>query len=60
MDNKDKLKSMLQNFIGDNQEAAQLDFHSYMSDKMQEVSGFKEQKTVVEVEDEEETNEENE
>jgi hypothetical protein len=31
-----------------------------MSDKMQEVSGFKEQKTVVEVEDEEETNEENE
>jgi hypothetical protein len=57
MDNKDKLKSMLQNFIGDNQEAAQLDFHSYMSDKMQEVSGFKEQKTVV---DEEETNEENE
>jgi len=57
MDNKERLKSMLQNFIADNQEAAQLDFHSYMSDKMQEVSGFKEQKTAAV---EEETSEEDE
>ena len=42
MENKERLKSMLQNFIADNHEAAQLDFHEYMSDKMQQVSGFKE------------------
>lgn len=41
MDRKEQLKSMLQNFINDKPEAAQLDFHSYVSDKMTDVSGMK-------------------
>jgi hypothetical protein len=40
-DKKEHLKSMLQNFIQDNQDAAQLDFHEYVSAKMGEVSGLK-------------------
>lgn len=53
MENKERLKSMLQNFIADKTEAAQLDFHSYMSDKMQQVSGFKTDVVPAEVKEEE-------
>jgi hypothetical protein len=38
---REQLKSMLQNFIQERPEAAQLDFHQYVSAKMQEVSGLK-------------------
>ena len=44
-DKKEMLKSMLQNFIKDQPEAAQLDFHNYISTKMTEVSGIKGQET---------------
>lgn len=52
-DRKEQLHSMLRNFIQDNNEAAQLDFHSYVSTKMNEITGVKqEQKEVEEVEEE--------
>ena len=41
MDRKEQLKSMLQNFIKDNDAGAKLDFHMYIADKMHEVSNAK-------------------
>ncbi len=37
MADKDKLRNMLDNIIGDNSEQAQVDFHDYLSAKMREV-----------------------
>lgn len=39
-DKREALKSMLNNLINDRQEEATLDLHSYMTAKMQEVSGL--------------------
>lgn len=39
-DRREALKSMLNNLINDRQEEATLDLHSYMTAKMQEVSGL--------------------
>jgi hypothetical protein len=41
-DSKEQLKSMLQNFIKDNNTEAEMDFHNFLSDKMKAVSNFKE------------------
>lgn len=40
MSDKELLKSMLNNFINDNQEQASMDLHTYFTGKMQEVSGL--------------------
>lgn len=40
MDNRERLKSMLNALINDKHEQAQLDLHSYLTVKMQEVSGL--------------------
>lgn len=40
MDNKDALKSMLNNLINDKQEEASLDLHNYLSAKMKSVAGL--------------------
>ena len=53
MDRKEQLKSMLQHFIQEKPEAAQLDFHQYVSAKMQEVSGLKSAPKSTETETEE-------
>lgn len=37
MADTDKLKDMLDNLINDKPEQAQVDFHAYLQDKMQEV-----------------------
>lgn len=39
MADKGKLKDMLDSLIDDNSDAAQVDFHSYLGDKMKEVAG---------------------
>lgn len=39
MADKDKLRNMLDNLIGDKNEQAQVDFHDYLGDKMKEVVG---------------------
>lgn len=49
-DRKEQLKSMLQHFINDQPEAAQLDFHQYVSDKMTNVSGKEKKEIEAEVE----------
>lgn len=51
-DNKEMLKSMLQNFINDKPEEAQLDFHQYIGDKMKSVSGLKQEEKQKETETE--------
>lgn len=38
MADTEKLKSMLDNIINDKQEDAQVDFHSYVTDKMKEIN----------------------
>lgn len=38
MDSKEQLKSMLNNLIGDKTEEATLDLHSYLSDKMKQMT----------------------
>ena len=40
MDNKEQLKSMLNNFINDRQAEASMDLHNYLTSKMREVSGI--------------------
>ena len=40
MDEKEKLRSMLDNLINDNGEEAELDFHSYLQGKMQDELGM--------------------
>jgi hypothetical protein len=40
MDKREALRSMLNNLINDKQAEAQLDLHSYLTDKMKEVSGL--------------------
>ena len=40
MDNREALKSMLNNLINDKPEEATLDLHSYLSNKMKEVAGL--------------------
>lgn len=40
MDNRAALKSMLNNLINDRQEEAQLDLHSYLTNKMKSVAGL--------------------
>ena len=40
MDNREQLKSMLNNLINDKHEEAGLDLHSYLTGKMREVSGI--------------------
>ena len=39
MSNKDKIRSMLDNIVGDKGEQAQVDFHDYLQGKMKEVLG---------------------
>lgn len=40
MDKREALRSMLNNLINDKQVEAELDLHSYLTDKMKEVSGL--------------------
>jgi len=40
MDKREALKSMLNNVINDNTDAASLDLHNYLAIKMREVSGL--------------------
>ena len=40
MDKREALRSMLNNLINDKQAEAELDLHSYLTDKMKEVSGL--------------------
>jgi hypothetical protein len=40
MDNRDALKSMLNNLINDKPEEASLDLHGYLTAKMKDVSGL--------------------
>lgn len=40
MDNKDSLRSMLNNLINDRHEEATMDLHSYLTDKMKSAAGF--------------------
>lgn len=40
MDKREALKSMLNNVINDNTDAASLDLHNYLAVKMREVSGI--------------------
>lgn len=40
MDNREALKSMLNNLINDKGEEAQLDFHTYATNKMREIAGL--------------------
>lgn len=40
MDKAEALKSMLNNLINDKHEEATLDFHSYVTDKMKDVTGI--------------------
>ena len=39
-DKREMLKSMLNNFIHDRREEADMDFHNYLTDKMKSVSGI--------------------
>lgn len=39
MDKREALKSMITNLINDRSEEASLDFHSYLTDKMRDISG---------------------
>ena len=48
-DRKEQLKSMLQNFIQDNNEGAQLDFHQYVSGKMNDITAPKQEKDTTAV-----------
>ncbi len=43
MDKRDALKSMLNNIINDKPEEASLDFHTYITAKMKQVSGLEQQ-----------------
>jgi len=40
MDNREALKSMLNNLINDKQEEASLDLHNYLTTKMKDVAGL--------------------
>lgn len=40
MDKREALKNMITNLINDKPEEASLDLHSYLADKMREVSGL--------------------
>ena len=40
MDNRDNLRSMLNNLINDKAEEASLDLHNYLTTKMKEVAGI--------------------
>lgn len=40
MENRENLRSMLNNLINDKQEEASLDLHNYLTTKMREVSGI--------------------
>jgi hypothetical protein len=40
MADKEKLRSMLDNLIGDKPEQAQVDFHDYLGNKMQDTLGI--------------------
>lgn len=46
MDKVEALKSMLNNLINDKHEEATLDFHSYVTDKMKDVTGISNATTV--------------
>ncbi len=39
MADKEKLRNMLDNLVGDNSEQAQVDFHDYLGDKMKDTLG---------------------
>jgi len=39
MADKERLRAMLDNIIDNNDEEAQIEFHAYLQDKMQEVLG---------------------
>lgn len=40
MDKRDALRSMLNNMINDKKEEASLDFHTYLTAKMRDVTGM--------------------
>lgn len=50
MADKDKLRDMLDAFIDDNDEKAQVDFHSYVTDKMKDTLGLASEESDDEVE----------
>lgn len=45
MADTEKLRAMLDNIIDDKGEQAQIEFHSYLQDKMQEVMGGEQEAT---------------
>ena len=55
MADKDKLRDMLDALIDDNDEKAEVDFHSYVTDKMKDTLGLNSDDDEVEVEVEDET-----
>lgn len=47
MPDKDKLSDMLDNLIDNNPEQAQMDFHNYLQDKMQDIMGTSQEEVPV-------------
>ena len=57
MADTEKLRAMLDNIIDDKGEQAQIEFHSYLQDKMQEVLGNGQEAGEAEDDKAQETNE---
>lgn len=57
MADTEKLRAMLDNIIDDKGEQAQIEFHSYLQDKMQEVLGNGQEAGETEEGEAQETNE---
>lgn len=49
MDNREALKSMLNNLINDKQEEASLDLHNYLTNKMKDVAGLSNTTTEADI-----------
>ena len=51
MDNRENLRSMLNNLINDKSEEASLDLHNYLTAKMRDVAGISTADTSTDVDD---------
>lgn len=51
MDNRENLRSMLNNLINDKQEEASLDLHNYLTAKMRDVAGISPASTSTDTDD---------
>lgn len=51
MDNRENLRSMLNNLINDKQEEASLDLHNYLTAKMRDVAGISTASTSTDIDD---------